>query len=32
MGVQFAKSIAKGEVEIKSEQESSSEPKDESVM
>ena len=32
MGVQFAKSIAKGEVEVKSEQETSSETKDESVM
>ena len=32
MGVQFAKSIAKGEVEVKSEQEASSETKDESVM
>ena len=32
MGVQFAKSIAKGEVEVKSEQETSSETKDDSVM
>ena len=32
MGVQFAKSIAKGEVEIKSEQETVSQTKEESVM